>query len=211
MTRVPERCVVRMVRHAESEGNADGLMVGRSDPDLSRRGLIEASAVAERLDRAIEGDAFLVSSPKKRAVRTAEVIARSLGGVPLHTDERLEELDFGELEGVPFQDLLAAWPPDWVTDPKTPCPGGESYDELLDRVRLSVHEWMGIATSEGMGNLVVVTHLGPVKAMVADTLGGHWEAFERVIVGHASVSTLEIGSEFARLVDLNLAPRRASR
>jgi broad specificity phosphatase PhoE len=73
---------------------------------------------------------------------------------------------------------------------------------------MSVYEWVGITASEGARNLVVVTHLGPVKAMVADALGGHWDAFERVIVGHASVSTLEIGQDAARLVDLNLAPRR---
>ncbi|MCC7077106.1 MAG: histidine phosphatase family protein [Acidimicrobiia bacterium] len=205
MSRDATPCRVRLVRHAESEGNALGRMVSRSDPDLSPRGVTQADELAARLRRGLVSDPVVVTSPLVRALRTAEAISAAWGGVQIHTDARLQELDFGELEGVQFLDLLESWPPDWVRDPTVACPGGESYSHLLERVGSALDEWVAATRAEGQSDIVFVTHLGPVKVLVTDVLGGHWPVLDRVVISHASISTVEIDTRGRRLLDLNLS------
>ena len=103
----------------------------------------------------------IVSSPSSRALLVAQAVARDTGA-PLHTDDRLREMDFGAWENRPWSALPRAEIDDWAADPLRYRPGGgESVDAVLHRVRRA---WTGIASSED--TTLVVTHAGPIRCLL---------------------------------------------
>lgn len=121
-----------------------------------------AEAGAEALIAAA-GDAVerIVSSPLSRALLVAEAVARQTGA-PLHTDDRLVEMDFGTWEGQAWSAVPRGEVDAWAADPVRYRPGGgESVEEVLRRVRRA---WTGIASSES--NTLVVTHAGPIRCLL---------------------------------------------
>lgn len=138
-----------LVRHGETEWTCAGRFCGRSDPPLTDRGRDDARGLAPRLvDETF--DRF-VSSPSVRALETA----RLAYGEP-DTEPRLQELDFGELEGKVWHEcsdeLRGA-----LGDYDTFCaPGGESVAALGERVLAALREL-------GPGRHLVVTHGGVIR------------------------------------------------
>ena len=103
----------------------------------------------------------IVSSPLSRALLVARALAE-LTGAPLHTDDRLMEMDFGAWENQAWATVPRAEIDAWAADPLQYRPGGgESVDQVLRRVRRA---WTGIASSEA--NTMVVTHAGPIRCLL---------------------------------------------
>jgi broad specificity phosphatase PhoE len=123
----------------------------------------------------------VVSSPLRRAVQTAEAI-----GAPVLTDERLIELDYGELEGTPLSEVAPAVWAAWQSDVLFRPPGGESLADLGVRVRSACTDWA--ATIDGPGTVVLVSHVSPVKAAVAWALGVGDQIACRAHLDNASVT-----------------------
>jgi alpha-ribazole phosphatase len=146
-----------LVRHAEPA--VVGVCYGSLDVALSDRGREQAAALAERL-RDERFDA-VVASPRRRAVETAAAL-----GVPVRTDDRLREIDFGEFEGRTFAELERAEPELFRTWMETPTkirfPGGESYADLRARATAALEELRG--------SVLVVTHGGVIRAGLASWL-----------------------------------------
>ncbi|MBX7159683.1 MAG: histidine phosphatase family protein [Acidimicrobiia bacterium] len=199
---MPRSCDVFVLRHGESSANSAGELVGRRDPPLTERGrsqVVEAAAYLRSLEK---GALRVVSSPLSRARETAAAL-----GTPFVCDDRLVELDYGDLEGRSFGDLLASWPPAWITDPEVVVPGGESVAAMASRVFEAVGEHGAAADAAGAA-LVVVTHLGPTKALVGLATGDLAGAQSRVHVSQASITRLRLHLDgpglSATLVALNL-------
>lgn len=209
---MPPPCDVHVLRHGESSANVDGELVGRRDPPLTETGRRQAEAAAaylHRLGLAAAG-AVVVSSPLQRAAQTAALAAAALGAEVV-CDDRLVELDYGDLEGTQFADLLPQWPPDWIADPDVAVPGGESIAAMADRVYAATTEHAAVALERG-ASLVVVTHLGPTKSLVAAATGDLAGAQSRIHIAPASLThlRLDVGSDAATLVSLNVvAPPQA--
>ena len=91
------------VRHGVSEWNTENRLCGRSDVSLSDEGRRQATRLAERL-RALPPDA-IYTSPLRRTVETAEIIAATTGLKPI-VDARLVELDYGAWEGMTFAEVM---------------------------------------------------------------------------------------------------------
>lgn len=160
-----------LVRHGQTAENARGLLLGRQDPPLSELGRRQAAA----LTRAIPEEAVVVSSPLRRARETAEVFAR-----PVVVDERWIELDYGALDGCrPDQVGEDIWRR-WRADPTFVPAGGESLSALGQRVRSACDE---LAREAEQRDIVVVTHVSPIKAAIAWALdvgdGIAWRMFVR--------------------------------
>ncbi len=88
-----------VVRHGRTEYNEKHLFCGRTDVPLSDIGRAQLPSLAEAA-RGYGLDAIF-SSPLRRAVETAEAVA-AVTGLPVITDDRLVERDFGKFEGQPF-------------------------------------------------------------------------------------------------------------
>jgi broad specificity phosphatase PhoE len=173
--------VLFVVRHGQTQANADGLVLGRADPPLTDLGRRQAAALA----RALPAPAKVVSSPLRRAQETAAAFS-----VPVGTDERWIELDYGEMDGVPAasvgEDLWARW----RADPDFVPPGGESLTALGTRVREACEELSAEASER---DVIAVTHVSPVKAAVAWALAVGDEVAWRLFVEDAAVCRIRIG------------------
>jgi broad specificity phosphatase PhoE len=180
--------VLVLVRHGETVGNAARQLLGRSESPLTSRG---HSDVAE-LKTALGTVGRLVSSPLGRARDTAEALGL---GVPVEVDERWIEVDYGELEGRPLDavpaDLWARWRVDATFRP----PGGESLAEVGARVRRACDELFSCA-GEGAradADVVVVSHVSPIKAAVAWALGAGDEVVWHLYLATASITRIGWG------------------
>jgi broad specificity phosphatase PhoE len=176
-----------LVRHGRTTANASGLLLGRADPPLDDTGRAQADALAVHL-QAVDVQA-VVSSPLRRAVATAEAIARR-HGAEVRVDDRWIELDYGSLDGALPADVAADVWRTWRADPAFRPPGGESLTDLGTRVRTSCEELSRLATE---GAVVVVSHVSPIKAAVAWALRVGDEIAWRMHLDVASITRIRAG------------------
>lgn len=180
-----------VVRHGRTSINARGLLLGRADPPLDDLGRAQAAAMA----RTIGPVARVIASPLRRAQETASAF-----GVPIETDERWIELDYGEWDGRPLLDVpvetWAAWRSDLAFRP----PGGETLSELGVRVRSACDDLAADATGD---SIVVVTHVSPIKAAVAWALGAGDELAWRLFVAPGSITKIDVRDGRAVLVSFD--------
>jgi broad specificity phosphatase PhoE len=93
---------ILLVRHPETEANINGRLVGRGDSPYTHEGHRQLARVPRKIVAFAPDTVW--TSPQERAARLARRAAR-LARVPVETDERLSELDFGEAEGLIRRDL----------------------------------------------------------------------------------------------------------
>ncbi len=171
-----------VVRHGRTVLNAQGRLQGRIDAELDEVGHEQARRIAEAVgpvDR-------VVSSPLLRARQTA----LAFGGEP-EIDERWIELDYGEFDGKTFADLPDGTWDSWRSNLDFRPPGGETLREVGERVREAA-ETLVLAASKA--NVVVVTHVSPIKASLAWALGVGDEVTWRMFVGQASISRYAVAA-----------------
>jgi broad specificity phosphatase PhoE len=162
---------VWIVRHASTDWTGRRFC-GRTDVPLSARGVEEAVALGARLATGLPADLRVVTSPAIRARETAELIVASLAtSVPIDADPRLGEVDFGEAEGLTFDDIGAAMPgvaAQIMTGRPVDWPGGESSDSVRERARAAWHD-----IAAGSIPSLVVTHGGFIRAVLDRAVGPH--------------------------------------
>lgn len=168
-----------VVRHGRTDANASGLLLGRRlDPGLDDLGRRQAEALA----RVLPGDARVVASPLRRTRETAEALGRRV-----EVDERWIELDYGDLDGTPLRDVPRDVWAGWQADPSWAPPGGESLTDLGARIRAACG---ALAEECAERDVIVVTHVSPVKAAVAWALDVGDHISFRTFVSPASVTTI---------------------
>ena len=188
-----------LVRHAESK--MQGCYLGRVDPSLSVQGRAQAATLARRM--AGESLAAVYSSSLKRALATAQMIAAP-HGLEVSVIAELAELDFGDWDGLTYQEIAEVAPHRfnrWLADPaEVRPPNGETLLEMSQRVMEAIN---GIITAHPGEMVVVVTHGGPARVIVCHALGiplsGQW----RIRQDLAAVSWLDFDEGWATLSLLN--------
>ena len=184
-----------LVRHGQTEWSANGRHTSYTDLDLTATGVAQARAAGERL----RGRTFaaVFASPRKRALRTAELAGLAV----TETTEDLAEWNYGEYEGITTKNIRKTRP-DWSlwTDG---CPGGESpeqigerVDRLLDRVRASL---------DG-GDVAFVAHGHLLRVCGARWVGLPPAAGRLLRLDTATVSTLGFEHEVDPVIDAWNAP-----
>jgi broad specificity phosphatase PhoE len=173
--------VLILVRHGRTAANAQGLLQGRLDLPLDDLGRTQAALLAPVL----QGAARVVASPLKRARETAEALGR-----PVTVDERWVELDYGDLDGLAVEAVgIDVWNR-WREDPHFVPAGGESLHDLGRRVVPACEE---LLAASAHGDVVVVSHVSPIKAAVAWALGVGIETSWRTHLDQASISRIGRG------------------
>jgi len=191
--------VIVLVRHGRTDANARGLLLGRADPALDHEGRLQAARLAAALGP-LE-DARVVSSPLARCRQTAElIVGASEHDVPLDVDEAWIELDYGAFDGLGAGDVPADTWAAWRADVAWAPEGGESLAALGARVRSACE---ALAEEARDRDVVVVTHVSPVKAAVAWALGVGDEVAWRMWVGPASISRIGFVSSSPSLRSFN--------
>lgn len=125
-----------IIRHGETVWNTEGRLQGKADIELNENGIRLAKITAKGM-KDIPFD-LAITSPLKRARQTAELVLGDRD-VPILEDSRIEEITFGEWEGlccrkdnyqIPSADFQ-----DFFTDPfrYQPPVGGETIQQIIDR------------------------------------------------------------------------------
>jgi broad specificity phosphatase PhoE len=186
--------VLVLVRHGQTDENARGLLLGRQDPSLSAVGRGQAAALA----RVVPRDSVVVSSPLRRARETAESFGR-----PVVVDERWVELDYGTLDGCRPDELGDDLWRRWRADATFVPAGGESLTSLGARVREACD---ALASEAAQRDVVVVTHVSPIKAAIAWALDVGDEVAWRMFVLDGSMARIRIDRHGPVLLSFNEIP-----
>ncbi|MEU5405589.1 bifunctional RNase H/acid phosphatase [Nocardia asteroides] len=191
-----------LLRHGQTELSVQRRYSGRGNPPLTELGREQADRAAKML--AAKGDiAAVVTSPLQRARATAEAAAAALD-VPLRVLDGLIETDFGDWEGLTFAEAVQRDPQlhaDWLGDPSIPAPGGESFDQVRERIEGVRRDLVALYPGE---NVVVVSHVTPIKTLVQLALGVGPSLLYRLHLDLASLCVAEFypdGGSSVRLVN----------
>ena len=196
---------ILLIRHGQSEGNAEGRFGGHTATPLSPRGLKQAQATATALSS--ESITAIYSSDLRRAIQTAEPLSK-LTGLPINSTDAFRERNVGVMEGLTFEDAAQQHPDQYAAllrrDFHHVLTGGESYRQLLDRAQQQLDQ---IISKHKGGTAVVFSHTGTI-CILALHLMGALDAPELKPVWIASancgISRFDLREDdFVRVVALN--------
>ena len=158
-----------LARHGETDWNTEEVFRGRADVALNETGLKQASRLAEYLSG--EKIDIVYSSPLQRAVKTAEAVALR-HKLPVTTVENLNDMNFGEWQGLSRRDVNLKYPElyrDWLDTPEqVKVPGGESLEEVRSRAMPFLED---AVMRCGEGTIVLVSHRVVHKVLICALLG----------------------------------------
>lgn len=139
-----------IARHGQTRWNVEDKICGITDLELTEEGIRQAEELAEKVKR-MQID-LIITSDMKRARKTGEIVGERLG-IPVISDSRLREMNFGKYEGVSRQD--AGYHRDRVHFACRYPEGGESVFQVAHRVYSCLDEWKEKYRDE---NVLVVAH-----------------------------------------------------
>jgi len=178
-----------LLRHGQTELSVQRRYSGRGNPELTEVGRSQAADAARYLAQK-GGIAAVISSPLHRAHATATAAADALG-LSVVIDENLTETDFGEWEGLTFPEAAKSHPDvhgRWLRDTSLAAPGGESFDEVGQRV----HRARDRIVAEYPGaTVLVVSHVTPIKTLLRLALDAGPSILYRMHLDLASLSIAE--------------------
>lgn len=189
---------ILLVRHGRTALNAAGVLRGNLNPELDATGLIEARAVADAIGHS--GLAFVVSSPLRRALDTADHIA-ARAGLRVEIDVRLIDRDYAGWAGKPKTELLAEW------GSLDAAPGVELSADVSARALDVFHD---VARRVGMGSAVLVTH-DAVLQLLLPALDPRLEGPEPLPQDTGCFNVVERDDHLWRVTGVNLSPAGAQR
>ena len=166
--------MIYIIRHGQTELNNAHLLQGRSDYPLNENGIAQALKAGRWLmDQGIVFS-HVYSSPLKRAIQTAELVAP---GMPILIDDRLIEMDYGPYEGMDLSNPapeITTFFSDFVNNPAPK--GMEPLSEVVQRMGAFLE-----TVKELPGNILISTHAiamkGALEYLTPDSNGSYWSKY----------------------------------
>ena len=154
---------ILLARHGETDWNREGRFQGHADPPLNRTGRAQAVDLSAAL--MAEQLSAVYSSPLRRALETAEVLATSHGLEPVPVDD-LREVDVGSWSGLTRAEVEERFPAQFARwlDYGQGWEDGETYEEMGRR---AVDALLRLAAAHDGERVLAVTHGGPIRAAFA--------------------------------------------
>jgi len=164
-----------VVRHGETQANAEGRYQGSLDIDLNERGVLQARELREKLPAQI--DAVIVS-PLRRAQQTAAIVFTD-NGLQLHTRDAFRERGVGVFEGLTQVEAAQRYPDLWAQNitrqwERGPT-DGESISQFVERIRGGLNQ---LLVNHGQQVVVLVAHgvvAKAIRALVRDDFSDFFE------------------------------------
>jgi alpha-ribazole phosphatase len=177
-----------LLRHGEVDGPT--ALYGRTDVALSREGWQQMLQQTNRLQN-IDN---IISSPLRRCQDFAKELA-SDHELTLQIEAGIQECDFGEWDGIKFDDHSQQWPlmtSFWQDPDHNTPPQGESLETFHNRV---VTSWQSLCKQHSGKNNLLVCHGGVIRQILAHILGTDWRSgvwYSQLQIGHASLTRIII-------------------
>ena len=209
MPRLTEICVTR---HGETDWNVAGILQGWIDVPLNEQGRRQSIELAERLASA--DFSHVCSSPLRRSMETAELIAERWGLPAPIAHEGLKERGFGRIQGMPKQEVAVLYPDlhreILRRNPACDFEGGEDMDHFADRVMVALNS---LAERFAGSRVLVITH-----GWVMDVVTRHVRGLPRATVldikrrnGESLWLATASGSAFEEIAGPGPEPDRCSK
>jgi len=181
-----------LIRHGESMGNRENLFRGRHDFPLNSNGIAQAHCLRGKLQNIVFDT--ILSSPLKRASRTAEII--SGGRTKIIIEEEFTNIALGEWENKPQEYIKENFPHLWYlwkTEPeKLSIPGMETLNDVQKR---SFNALQSLICKFEQGRVAIVTHRTVLKPLIAGVLNIPEPYFWKIHVDIAAYSIVEYRKE----------------
>lgn len=190
---------IAVVRHGSVASEYHSRYIGRTEVSLSKLGIEQALSIGRQL----QTDEFTACfcSPMIRTEETAEIIAKEVD-VSVSTDDCLREIDFGNWEGLNFDEVSDAFPEEvnqWVAEGNSfTFPGGESIGSFNRRVAEAATR---ILKSEHR-NVIIVTHGGVFRVMLCALLGLPLKSVNAFHIGYGATALIQFSQESSSLGQL---------
>ncbi len=191
---------VYIARHGQTAWNLEKRFQGSNDIPLNATGRAQAGALAEVMKEHTVKRIY--TSPKSRALETAEIVNEALKA-ELEIVEDLREITHGVYDGLTMDevynnhsDSIAKWRADRIN---VAPPGGESIRECAARV---IPVYNRIITESRSEPIMIVSHMAVIKSILIHILEAPMETFWRFDQGSAALNVIRYRDEKGPLVEL---------
>jgi len=186
-----------LVRHGATAHTADKRFsggLGGSNPGLTDEGRAQVREVADWLAPLAEAVTVVVASPVRRTRESADIVADRLG-LGVVEEPGFAEMEFGVWDGLSFAEVGERWPDalaGWLASVDVAPEGGESFRAVEKRVLAGLGR---VLASYAGKTVVVVSHVTPIKTLVAHALDAPLTSLFRMELSTASVSVVSFHGE----------------
>jgi probable phosphoglycerate mutase len=194
--------MIIFLRHAQAENNTKRILAGRTEGvPLTKTGIEQAERITKYL-ASIDISA-IYSSPIERARHTAEIVAKNRS-LEVVLDERLTEIDMGKFTRMNYDDMFAKYGNIFLkfyeNDPVISEHEVETFPDVQKRV-LDMIEY--VLKKHNNENVILVTHMDPIKSMLAKVMNLVPETLFELIIANASLTIIKEQDKIFSLSAIN--------
>ena len=175
------------LRHGQAKNNTERVLAGRTPGvPLTEEGVDQSEKAAKFLEEM--NISAIYSSPIERAKNTAEIVGKH-NSIDVRIDDRLIELDMGKFTGKPYDEIFSSHGNVFMKfyrgELEIAHNGVETFEEVKKRIRDMVDHVIDNHPDE---NVVLVTHMDPIKAMLSTVVSFSPENLYELIIPNASLN-----------------------
>ncbi len=191
-----------LIRHGQTSSNLEGKYQGSMDTELTEKGIEQAYLAKKYLENVKLSNIY--SSPKKRTLKTASIIAEGTG-LKIKILDGLKELNFGKWEGLTFEEINNDYHKDyqnWLRNPYLyPPTQGESFGDLINRAKAEIKKI--VEENNDGSNVAVITHGGVIIALLVDWLQIPPYCWRSLIQRQGAINIVVIDNDFPYISAIN--------
>ena len=181
--------MIIFLRHAQAENNTKRILAGRTEGvPLTKTGIQQAEQISEYL-KPLDISA-IYSSPIERAKHTAEIVTKN-SAIDVELDDRLTEIDMGKFTRMNYDDMFAKYGNIFLkfyeNDPVIAEHEVETFPNVQKRILDMVDHVIKKHNNE---NVILVTHMDPIKSMLANVMDLKPKTLFELIIANASFTIL---------------------
>ena len=197
--------MIIFLRHGQAENNTKKILAGRSPGvDLTQVGIQQAEQSGKMLESL--NISAIYSSPIDRALQTAEIVGKHCD-LDITNDDRLIELDMGKFTKMPYDQIFAKHGNVFLKFYEGSNEVSENGVETFANVQKRVLDMVDFVVNKHKNqNVVLVTHMDPIKAMIGKTLSLKPEILFELIIANASLNIFKNHDQKFYLTAINAMP-----
>jgi len=197
--------MIIFLRHGQAENNTKKILAGRSPGvNLTEIGIQQAEQTATMLKSL--NISKIYSSPIDRALQTAEIVGKHCD-LEITPDERLIELEMGKFTKMPYDQIFAKHGNVFLKFYEGSNEVSENGVETFSQVQKRIFEMVDFVIDKHKNeNVVLVTHMDPIKAMIGKTLSLKPEILFELIIANASLNIFKNHDQKIYLTGINVMP-----
>ena len=194
--------MIIFLRHAQAENNTKRILAGRTEGvPLTKTGIQQAEQISEYL-KPLDISA-IYSSPIERAKHTAEIVTKN-SAIDVELDDRLTEIYMGKFTRMNYDDMFAKYGNIFLkfyeNDPVISEHEVETFPDVQKRVLEMVDHVLKKHNNE---NVILVTHMDPIKSMLAKVMNLVPKTLFELIIANASLTIIKEQDKIFSLSAIN--------